>query len=100
MIVGPQSCIRRAVAERGLTTRLTGLADAKAEDEPRGWPGYGICKPMSDRRARRPGGSPETEGRQGFRSGRGRARLLTEAVAPPAGPPRTSRGRPPARGIL
>src|SRR3954452_12508217 len=89
-----ESCIRRAVAERGLTTRLAGLADAKAEDEPRAWPGYGICKQLLDRPARRPGGSPETEGRQAVRSGCGRARSLTEGVTPPAGPPRTSTERP------
>ena len=28
-----ESCIRKAVAERGLTPGLVGLADAKAEDE-------------------------------------------------------------------
>src|SRR5262245_60636714 len=95
-----ESCIRKAVAERGLTPGLVGLADAKAEDEPRAWPGYGICKQLLDRRARRPGGSPETEGRQAVRSGCGRARLLTEGVAPTAGPPRTSRERPPVQGIL
>src|SRR3954451_11559642 len=92
-----ESCIRRAVAERGLTTRLAGLADAKSEDEPRAWPGYGICKQLSDRPARRARGSPETEERRIVRSGCGRARFLTEEVAPPAGPPRTSRARPPAR---
>ena len=62
-----ESCIRKAVAERGLTPGLVGLADAKAEDEPRARPGYGICKQRLDRRARRPGGSPETEERQGSR---------------------------------
>ena len=30
-----ESCIRKAVAERGLTPGLVGLADTKAEDEPR-----------------------------------------------------------------
>jgi hypothetical protein len=28
-----ESCIRKAVAERGLTSGVVGLADAKAEDE-------------------------------------------------------------------
>ena len=28
-----ESCIRKAVAERGLDSSLVGLADAKAEDE-------------------------------------------------------------------
>jgi hypothetical protein len=37
-----ESCIRKAVAERGLTPGLLGLADTKAEDEPRERPGYGI----------------------------------------------------------
>jgi hypothetical protein len=31
--VSAESCIRKAVAERGLTPGLVGLADAKAEDE-------------------------------------------------------------------
>jgi hypothetical protein len=56
-----ESCIRKAVAERGLTPGLVGLADAKAEDEPReraGYGIYGICKQRLDWRARRPRGSP------------------------------------------
>ena len=32
-ILSAESCIRKAVAERGLTPGLVGLADAKAEDE-------------------------------------------------------------------
>ena len=63
-------------------------------------PGYGICKQWLNRRARRPCGSPQTEGRQGIRASWGRARSLTEEVAPAAGPPQTSRDRPPVRGIL
>ena len=63
-------------------------------------PGYGICKQRLNRRARRPRGSPQTEERQGIRSGWGRARFVTEAVGPTAGPSQISRNQPPVQEIL
>lgn len=62
-------------------------------------PGYGICKQRLNRRARRLRGSPQTEQRQGIRSGWGRARFVNEAVGPTAGPSPISRDQPPAQGI-
>ena len=65
-----------------------------------GSPGYGICKQWLNRRPRRPGESPQTQQRQGIRSGRGRARCVTKAMGPTAEPSQTSRDRPPVQGIL